>query len=101
MDPGAGDRRPVSSLERGAAFLALVVPLVVTLMRSAASSDWRDDVPAVAGLGVLPLGTEGVLDAPLPRRIDAPFYARTGDVGVALLLGAAAIIVIRRRVRRD
>jgi apolipoprotein N-acyltransferase len=49
----------------------------------------------------LPLGTEGVLDAPLPRRIDAPFYARTGDVGVALLLGAGAIILIRRRVRRD
>ena len=38
----------------------------------------------------LPLGTEGVLDAPLPRRIDAPLYARTGDGGVALLLGAAA-----------
>jgi hypothetical protein len=39
----------------------LVVPLVVTLLRSAASSDWRDDVPAVTGLGVLPLGTEGLL----------------------------------------
>ena len=49
----------------------------------------------------LPLGTEGVLDAPLPRRIDAPLYARTRDGAVALLLGASAIIVIRRRVRRD
>jgi apolipoprotein N-acyltransferase len=48
----------------------------------------------------LPLGTEGVLDAPLPRRIGTPFYARTGDGGVALLLGAALIFVIRRRVRR-
>ena len=33
----------------------------------------------------LPLGTEGVMDASLPRRIDAPLYARTGDGGVALV----------------
>ena len=31
----------------------------------------------------LPLGTEGVLDASLPRRIDRTLYARTGDGGVA------------------
>jgi apolipoprotein N-acyltransferase len=49
----------------------------------------------------LPLGTEGVLDASLPRRIDPPLYARTGDGGVALVVGAALIIVIRRRVRRS
>ena len=48
----------------------------------------------------LPLGAEGVMDASLPRRIDAPFYARTGDGGVALVIGAALIIVIRRRVKR-
>ena len=59
MDPGAGDAKEGSSFERSAAFFALVVPLLVTLLRSAASSDWRDDVPAVQGLGVLPLGTEG------------------------------------------
>ena len=27
----------------------------------------------------LPLGAEGVMDVALPRRIDAPLYARTGD----------------------
>ena len=48
----------------------------------------------------LPLGTEGVLDASLPRRIAPPLYVRTGDGAVALLLGVAAIMVIRRRVRR-
>jgi len=48
----------------------------------------------------LPLGTDGVLDSALPRRIDPPFYVTTGDGAVALLLGATAIIVIRRRVRR-
>ena len=48
----------------------------------------------------LPLGAEGVMDASLPRRIDATLYARTGDSGVALVIGAALIIIIRRRVKR-
>jgi len=48
----------------------------------------------------LPLGTEGIMDASLPRRIDAPLYARTGDSGVVLVLGAALIMIIRRRVKR-
>lgn len=45
----------------------------------------------------LPLGTEGILDAPLPRQIAPPFYARTGDGLVALFLGVVAMVVIRRR----
>jgi apolipoprotein N-acyltransferase len=48
----------------------------------------------------LPLGTEGVMDAPLPRRIDPPLYVRIGDAGAALIVGAALIIIIRRRIRR-
>ncbi len=48
----------------------------------------------------LPLGAEGIMDASLPRRIDATLYARTGDSGVALVIGAALIIIIRRRVKR-
>ena len=61
MDPRSGDAKSGLGLDRSCAFLALAVPLVVTLLRGAASSDWRDDVPAVTGLGVLPLGTEGFL----------------------------------------
>jgi apolipoprotein N-acyltransferase len=48
----------------------------------------------------LPLGAEGIMDASLPRRIDATLYARTGDSGVALVIGAALIIIIRRRAKR-
>jgi apolipoprotein N-acyltransferase len=48
----------------------------------------------------LPLGVEGIMDASLPRRIDAPLYARTGDGGVALVIGAALIMIIRRRAKR-
>jgi apolipoprotein N-acyltransferase len=49
----------------------------------------------------LPLATEGVLDSALPRRIDPPLYVRTGDGVVGLILGAALVIVVRRRVRRQ
>jgi len=48
----------------------------------------------------LPLGTEGVLDAPLPRRIDPPLYARIGDSGAAFIVGLSLVIVIRRRRRK-
>jgi hypothetical protein len=61
VDPRSDEARPGSSFERALGFLSFSVPLVVTLLRSTASSDWRDDVPAVTGLGVLPLGTEGWL----------------------------------------
>ncbi|MGE3148080.1 MAG: apolipoprotein N-acyltransferase [Pseudorhodoplanes sp.] len=44
----------------------------------------------------LPLGQEGVLDAKLPRSIDAPFYARYGN-GAALLLGGLALVLALRR----
>jgi apolipoprotein N-acyltransferase len=49
----------------------------------------------------LPLGSEGVMDASLPRRVNATFYARAGDGGVALVMGAALITIIRRRTRRS
>jgi apolipoprotein N-acyltransferase len=49
----------------------------------------------------LPLGTEGVLDAPLPRHIDPPLYVTSGDAGIGLLLGAAIIVIVRRRMRRQ
>jgi apolipoprotein N-acyltransferase len=47
----------------------------------------------------LPLGAEGVMDASLPRRIDAPLYARTGDGAIFLLIGLALIFMVRRRLR--
>ena len=49
----------------------------------------------------LPLGVEGIMDASLPRRINAPLYERIGDGGIAVLIGLSFIIVIRRRTRRS
>ncbi len=48
----------------------------------------------------LPLGTEGVLDAALPRPIAATIYARFGDAIAAAMLAVFCIIVLRYRSRR-
>jgi apolipoprotein N-acyltransferase len=47
----------------------------------------------------LPLATEGVLDAPLPRSIGAPVYARFGDAPAAVLILIAFVIAFRGRLR--
>ena len=50
-------------------------------------------------VGSLPLASEGVLDAPLPRSIDPPIYARFGDAPAAVLILIAFILVVRGRLR--
>ena len=47
----------------------------------------------------LPLGSEGVVDAPLPRRIAVTPYARFGDKLFAAMLGVCVLVVIRSRRR--
>ena len=48
---------------------------------------------------LLPLGEEGVVDAPLPRAIRAPLYARVGDIPAAMMVAIALIVVLRRRLQ--
>jgi apolipoprotein N-acyltransferase len=50
-------------------------------------------------VGSLPLDTEGVLDAPLPRSIGAPIYARFGDAPAAALILIGFVLAIRGRLR--
>jgi apolipoprotein N-acyltransferase len=51
----------------------------------------------VARLG---LGVEGVLDSGLPSAIAPTIYARSGDIPTAIIVGAALIFVIRRRLAK-
>jgi apolipoprotein N-acyltransferase len=48
----------------------------------------------------LPLGTEGVLDSPLPRALRHTPYSRWGDGPAGLMVAAALILVLHRRRRR-
>jgi apolipoprotein N-acyltransferase len=53
-------------------------------------------------VNMLPLGQEGVLDAPLPLPIEPPFYARYRDAGalmIAALFAAIALLARRRKFR--
>ena len=50
-------------------------------------------------LNSLPLGTEGVLDAPLPRPISAPPFTRLGDAPAVIMVVLALIVVARRRLQ--
>jgi apolipoprotein N-acyltransferase len=50
-------------------------------------------------VAALPLGTEGVLDAPLPRAIDPTPYVRFGDGPAAIAMLVAFALVLRRRIR--
>ena len=50
-------------------------------------------------IDALPLGIDGVIDAPLPRPIGAPIYARVGDVPAAMMVAVALLALIRRRLQ--
>ncbi len=50
-------------------------------------------------LNALPLGTEGILDAPLPRSLPPPLYTRFGDAPAAVMVVLALMAVARRRMR--
>ena len=47
----------------------------------------------------LPLGAEGVLDSGLPVSVASTPYRRAGDGLIAVLLGIALIVVVRRKLR--
>ncbi len=48
----------------------------------------------------LPLGAEGVLDAPLPEAIAPTVFVSVGDYVVLLLLVASLVVIGRRRLQR-
>jgi apolipoprotein N-acyltransferase len=48
----------------------------------------------------LPLGIEGVLDAPLPQPIAPTVYARFGNAPIELMLGATLLVVLHRGRKR-
>ncbi|MBV9260003.1 MAG: apolipoprotein N-acyltransferase [Pseudolabrys sp.] len=48
----------------------------------------------------LPLGVEGLLDAPLPRAIAPTIYARIGDWPLIVFMAAGLLLVARARLRK-
>jgi apolipoprotein N-acyltransferase len=48
----------------------------------------------------LPLGTEGVIDAPLPKPIRPTIYVRAGNGLAGLMVAIALVVIVRRRLQR-
>jgi hypothetical protein len=57
--------RPRHWLDTACAWLALAIPLGLTLLRASPSPQWRDDLAVVRGLGLVPVGGEGTLSSVL------------------------------------
>jgi apolipoprotein N-acyltransferase len=47
----------------------------------------------------LPLGSEGVLDAPLPKPMTVTSYTRFGDLPAMMIVAIAFVITLRQRAR--
>lgn len=70
--------------------LAFVVPLVVTMLRTSPTGQWRDDLPVVRALGLVPTGTEGLLSTALTQLLALlPLGGRLLRAGWVSALGLA------------
>jgi apolipoprotein N-acyltransferase len=49
-------------------------------------------------IAALPLGREGILDAPLPRPLGRPLYARVGDTTAFVMVAIGLFAVLLRRL---
>jgi hypothetical protein len=82
---------------------AFMVPLLVTIFRASPASVWRDDLPIVRALGLVPAGTEGRVTTVLVQLASLiPLggrWLRASWVGAfALALSAYLIYTLARRV---
>jgi hypothetical protein len=82
---------------------AFVIPLLVTAFRASASPVWRDDLPIVRALGLLPAGTEGRVTTVFVELLSLlPIggrWLRASWVGaLSLALCSYLIYVLARRV---
>src|SRR5215207_252790 len=82
--------------------LAFAVPLVVTMLRTSPTGQWRDDLPAVRALGLVPSGSEGLISPALTQLLALlPIGGRLLRAGWVSALGLAlASAVAYRLVQR-
>src|ERR1043165_7708564 len=70
--------------------LAFALPLVVTMLRTSPTGQWRDDMPVVRALGLVPSGTEGMISTALTQLLALlPVGGRLLRAGWVSALGLA------------
>ncbi|RYZ03217.1 MAG: hypothetical protein EOO73_28440 [Myxococcales bacterium] len=82
--------RPHASWEAAAHKLAFAVPLVVTMLRTSPTGQWRDDLPVVRALGLVPSGSEGLVSTAFTQLLALlPIGGRLLRAGWVSALGVA------------
>src|SRR5437773_9731725 len=82
--------RSAALLEAACRKLAFAVPLAVTMLRTSPTGQWRDDVPVVRALGLVPGGTEGLISTALTQLLALlPVGGRLLRAGWVSALGLA------------
>jgi hypothetical protein len=91
--------RTAAFLETASRKLAFAVPLVVTMLRTSPTGQWRDDLPVVRALGLVPSGTEGILSTALTQLLALlPLGGRLLRAGWVSALGLALAAAIAYRL---
>ncbi|MES1184214.1 MAG: hypothetical protein ABUL60_10380 [Myxococcales bacterium] len=91
--------RPAALLEAASRKLAFVVPLVLTMLRTSPTGQWRDDLPVVRALGLVPSGTEGMVSTALTQLLALmPLGGRLLRAGWVSALGLALAGAIAYRL---
>ena len=86
-------------LEGAARRLAFAVPLVVTMLRTSPTGQWRDDLPVVRALGLVPSGAEGMISTALTQLLALlPIGGRLLRAGLVSALGLALATAIAYRL---
>ena len=82
--------RAAALLEAASRKLAFAIPLVVTMLRTSPTGQWRDDLPVVRALGLVPSGTEGIVSTALTQLLALlPLGGRLLRAGWVSALGLA------------
>jgi hypothetical protein len=91
--------RTAAFLEAASRKLAFGLPLVVTMLRTSPTGQWRDDLPVVRALGLVPSGTEGILSTALTQLLALlPLGGRLLRAGWVSALGLALAAAIAYRL---
>ncbi|HKY36450.1 MAG TPA: hypothetical protein VJN18_10950 [Polyangiaceae bacterium] len=99
MTPAPAAPEQPSSLEAVCRKLAFAVPLVVTMLRTSPTGQWRDDLPVVRALGLVPSGSEGMLSTALTQLLALlPIGGRLLRAGWVSALGLALASAIAYRL---
>lgn len=86
---------PKPFIESACGKLAFAVPLVVTMLRTSPTGQWRDDLPVVRALGLVPHGVEGFVSTALTQLLALlPLGGRLLRAGWVSALGLAVAAAI-------